>query len=136
VNPGARLTVTSVSGRNSCAIVESMFRGRRWLAGVLALVFLAVEVFASAPQLHFHPQAGTQAAVQQRGQALTTRSSGRSATPNDCIACRTFSLATTLISWIGVTPPAETRALTLVASPVTPASNFLDDARGRAPPAC
>jgi hypothetical protein len=121
--------------RNSCAIVRSMFRGRRKLAGFLALLFSAVEIFASAPQLHFHAQAGTQAAIQQRGQALTTQSSGRNATPNDCLACRTFSVATTLISWLGVTPPSAHQTLTLVAPTLFRASEFLDDARGRAPPA-
>jgi hypothetical protein len=116
-------------------LCRPMFRTRRWLAGALAVVFLAVEVFASAPQLHFHPEAGAQGAV-DRGQTLATRSSGRRGPQNDCLACRTFSLATTLISWLGVTPPAETRTLTLVAAPVSPTSDFLDDARGRAPPAC
>lgn len=111
-----------------------MFRGRRWLAGLLVVVFSAVEVFASAPQLHFHAQAGTQARVLQRGQAATTQS-GRNATPNDCLACRSLSIATTLISWVGVTPPAEHQTLALVPPTLAAASEFLDDARGRAPPA-
>jgi len=112
-----------------------MFRGRRWLAGLLVLVFSAVEAFASAPQLHFHSQAETRANVLQQSQGVTTQS-GRNATPKDCLACRAFGLATTLISWLGVTPPAEQGILTPVAAPVSTASEFLDDARGRAPPAC
>jgi hypothetical protein len=108
-----------------------MFRGRRWLAGFLVLVYSAVEVFASAPQLHFHSQAQAQASVLQR----VATQSGRNATPNDCVACRVFGLATTLISWVGVTPPGEHQTLTLAAPALFPASEFLDDARGRAPPA-
>jgi hypothetical protein len=112
-----------------------MFRGRRWLAGVLVVVFAAVEVFASAPQLHLHSQALAQMALLQHGRTITTPSS-RTAPPSDCIACRAFSIATTLISWIGVTPPGAHQALTLVTPALFPASVFHDDARGRAPPAC
>ena len=111
-----------------------MFRSRRWLAGLLVVVFSAVEVFASAPQLHFHPQDLTQAAATQPGHALSARSD-RNAAPNDCLACRTFSLATTLISWVGVAPPSEHQDLALTAPTLAATSGFLDDARGRAPPA-
>ena len=111
-----------------------MFGRRRWLAGLLVVVFSAVEVFASAPQLHFHSQAGTQAGVPLPGHGVTARTD-RAATPNDCVACRTFSLATTLISWVGITPPGEHQNLALAAPALAPASGFLDDARGRAPPA-
>src|ERR1700686_2310214 len=111
-----------------------MFRSRRWLAGLLVVVFSAVEVFASAPQLHLHPQDGTLPGVLQSGHGLTTRA-GQNATPNDCLACRTFSLATTLISWVGVAPPTEHQDLAPTAPTLAEASGFLDDARGRAPPA-
>lgn len=102
----------------------------------MVVVFAAVEMYAAAPQLHIHLQAGAQGSVQQQGQALNKRSSSRNAAPNDCLACRTFSLATALISWTGVTPPGVNQTLTLFAPAVFAASGFHDDARGRAPPAC
>src|SRR5258708_1242081 len=111
-----------------------MLRGRRWLSGLLVVVFSAVGIFASAPQLHFHPEAGTQTGVLLGGHAATTQS-GRNATPNDCLACRSLSIATTLISWLGVTPPSEQQAVSLAPPTLAPASESLDDARGRAPPA-
>jgi hypothetical protein len=113
-----------------------MLRARRWLAGLMVVVFAAVEMYAAAPQLHVHLQAGAQGATQQQGQSLTKRSSGRNAAPNDCLACRTFSLATALISWTGITPPGVNQTLTLPSLIVFAASGFHDDARGRAPPAC
>jgi hypothetical protein len=113
-----------------------MLRARRWLAGLTVVVFAAVEIYAAAPQLHVHLPAGAQGATQQQGQSLTTRSSGRNAATNDCLACRTFSLATALISWTGVTPPGVNQTLTLPTLVVSAASGFHDDARGRAPPAC
>jgi hypothetical protein len=114
-----------------------MLRARRWLAGLMVVVFAAVEMYAAAPQLHVHLQAGAQAATQQhQGQSLTKRSSSRNAAPNDCLACRTFSIATALISWIGITPPSVNQTLALPALTVFAASGFRDDARGRAPPAC
>jgi hypothetical protein len=108
-----------------------MFRGRRWLAGLLVVVFSAVEIFGSAPQLHFHSRAKAQTAVLQR----VATQSGRSALPNDCVACRAFGIATTLISSVGVTPPIEHQSLILTATTLLPASEAFDDARGRAPPA-
>jgi hypothetical protein len=113
----------------------AMFRSRRLLAGLLVFVFTAVEVFAAAPQLHFHSQGGTTAGVGQPGPGLSTRSDGNT-TPNDCAACRTFSLATALISWVGITPPTEHQTIALTPPTLAPASGFLEDARGRAPPAC
>jgi hypothetical protein len=114
-----------------------MLRARRWLAGLMVVVFAAVEMYAAAPQLHVHLQAGALGTVQQhRGLSLTTRSSGRNAPPNDCLACRTFSLATALISWAGVTPPGVNQTLALPTLTVFAAPGFHDDARGRAPPAC
>jgi hypothetical protein len=115
-----------------------MLRARRWLAGLMVVVFAAVEMYAAAPQLHVHLQAGAQSAAtqQHQGQSLTKRSSGRNAAPNDCLACRTFSIATALISWIGITPPSVNQTLTPPALTVFAASGFRDDARGRAPPAC
>lgn len=113
-----------------------MLRARRWLAGLMVVVFAAVEMYAAAPQLHVHLQAGVQGDVQQQGLSITKRSSGRNAIPNDCLACRTFSLATALISWTGVTPPGLNQTLTLSAPAVFAASGFHDDARGRAPPTC
>lgn len=100
-------------------------------------VFAAVEMYAAAPQLHIHLQAGARATTpQHQGQSFTKRSSSRNATPNDCLACRTFSLATALISWTGITPPGVNQTLTLPSLTVFAASGFHDDARGRAPPAC
>jgi hypothetical protein len=113
-----------------------MLRPRRWLAGLMVVVFAAVEMYAAAPQLHVHLQAGALGAAQQQGQSLKTRSSSRNAAPNDCLACRAFSLATALISWTGITPPGVNETLTLSAPVVFAASGFRDDARGRAPPAC
>jgi hypothetical protein len=112
-----------------------MFACRRWLAAFLVVVFSAVEVFAAAPQLHFHPQSEALANVPASGKVVTAQ---RDRTPkaNDCIACRTLSLATTLISWLGVTPPAEHQTAALAAPTAGIASGILDDARGRAPPAC
>ena len=118
-----------------------MFRGRRWVAGLLVVLFSVLEVFASAPLLHVHPPAESAQGALQRVHAPLPQSERNAAgrnttTTTDCFACRTLGLATTLISWIGVAPPAEHGALTLVASAVVPVPAFLDDARGRAPPAC
>jgi hypothetical protein len=111
-----------------------MLRARRWLAGLMVVVFAAVEMYAAAPQLHVHLQAGAQAATQQQG--LTKQSSSRNAAPNDCLACRTFSLATALISWTGVTPPGVNQSVAPPTLIEFAAAGFHDDARGRAPPAC
>lgn len=113
-----------------------MLRARRWLAGLMVVVFAAVEVYAAAPQLHVHLQAGALGAPQQQGQSLTTRSSNRNTATNDCLACRTFSIATALISWTGITPPGVNQTLALPTLTEFAASGFHDDARGRAPPAC
>jgi hypothetical protein len=114
---------------------RAMLRSRRWLAGILVLVFTAVEVFAAAPQLHLHTRGRAQAGVAQPGPGVTTRSDG-TATPNDCAACRTLSLATALISWVGITPPTDHQTLAPIAPKLATAPGFLEDARGRAPPAC
>ena len=114
-----------------------MLRARRWLAGLMVVVFAAVEMYAAAPQLHIHLQGGTLVVTtQHRGQVLSTPSPGRNAAPNDCLACRTFSLATALISWTGITPPGANQTLVLPVLTEFAASGFHDDARGRAPPAC
>ena len=127
--------MTGRSRRSSgCVIVVAMSSARRWLAGLLVVVFAAVEVFASAPQLHLH-QGEAFASARQQSQTLTTHSN-RPPKPNDCIACRTANVATTLTAWLGVTPPRAHQTLALVASTLSPASEFIDDARGRAPPTC
>jgi hypothetical protein len=111
-----------------------MFRHRRWLAGLLVLLFASVEVFASAPELHFHAQIATeQAAVPSQGRSLTTRTSRN--VPADCLACRAFSLATVLIASCGSAAPAHDHTLAVFAVAVSRSSEFADDTRGRAPPA-
>jgi len=122
--------------RRPVLVCPPMLRARRWLAGLMVVVFAAVEMYAAAPQLHVHLQAGALGATQQQGQSLSTRSSSRNAALNDCLACRTFSLATALISWTGITPPGVNQTLALPTLTVSAASGFHDDARGRAPPAC
>jgi hypothetical protein len=111
-----------------------MLRHRRWLAGLLVLLFASVEVFASAPELHFHAQIATeQASIPLHGRSLMAQAS-RSA-PADCLACRAFSLATALTSCCALAAPAQDHTLAVFAFAESAASEFADDTRGRAPPA-
>jgi hypothetical protein len=111
-----------------------MLRARRWLAGLMVVVFAAVEIFASAPQLHLH-QGEARATAHRQRQVFSAQSS-RSTKPSDCIICRTSSIPRTLAMPAAVAPPADQQALGLAAPVLSHASEFLDDARGRAPPAC
>jgi hypothetical protein len=111
-----------------------MLRARRWLAGLMVVVFAAVEMYAAAPQLHLH-QGESRATAHRQALSLSTQSS-RSTKPNDCIICRTSSIPRTLATLVAVAPPADHQALRLAVSLLSHASEFLDDARGRAPPAC
>ncbi len=110
-----------------------MLRNRRWIAGLLLLVFAAVEGFASAPQLHFHAQAEARTAAPGAGSVLAAKAT-RNQAPNDCLACRTFSLASVLVAAISVAAPAGQHARTLTQRTISTPSEFLDNARGRAPP--
>lgn len=98
------------------------------------VVFAAVEMYASAPQLHLH-QGEPQATAHRQAPSLSTQSS-RSTKPADCIICRTSSIPRTLATLVSVAPPVCHQTLGLTAPVLSHASEFLDDARGRAPPAC